>query len=158
VCAAYSAAITRKRIRLYGKSCPSDDGTYQALATFAVTFSVHIFSIFRDMCRLVFVNDFAVLIFSECRQQEEFRFCGSDLRALPFRIPQPRTITSEVELLLSLWAGERLHSPYFVVTFSFVLGRGFVFLCVSAVQTCDHAYLWRELPVTASDHYALCIK
>jgi hypothetical protein len=37
------AAITRKRIRLFGKSCPSDDGTYQALVGFVMTFFVDIF-------------------------------------------------------------------------------------------------------------------
>jgi hypothetical protein len=134
VCAAYSAAITRKRIRLFGKSCPSDDGTYQALDTFVRNFSVDVFSIFRDMCRLVFVNKFAVLIFLEFRQQEEFRFCGSDLRALPLRILPPSSAG---------WTGA-LSRPTFVVAFAFALGRD----CVVATVNCALCIY----------NYALCIK
>jgi hypothetical protein len=91
----------------------NDDGTYRALATFAKIFSAHVFREFCDMCRLAFVNDFAVLIFHECRQQEEFRFCGSDLRALPLRILQPSGAGLASALL-------RLT---FVLVFPFALGR-----------------------------------
>jgi hypothetical protein len=71
------AAITRIRIRLYGKSCPSDDGTYQAFVYVCVDFICWCFQIVLWYVPSMFVNKFAVLIFTPTVSKRSFAPAGA---------------------------------------------------------------------------------